>query len=174
MFKKGIAFILFFLVILTGCTAKPLTNNQNKSIPFKYLYAGFVLQTNTEQSNSDNGFPVGTIVFNTNKEWMDFINKYFIDKNSVNHDFKYADMSYRLPGDKVDFTKESIIYNSALSAKNDVYVEAYQIYKIEIEKNQPKVIMKDLDNNLSISTACLNGYQRYIILVSVYKSDLQK
>ncbi|MFL0246323.1 hypothetical protein [Candidatus Clostridium stratigraminis] len=174
MFKKGITVVFFLLFIMTGCTAKPVKNNQNNSIPFKYLYAGFVLQTNTEQSNSDNGFPIGTIVFNTSKEWTDFIDKYFIDKNSVNHDFKYADISYRLPSDKVDFTKESIIYNSALSAKNDVYAAAYQIYKIEIEKHQPKVIIQDLDNNLSISTACLNGFQRYIVLVSVNKSDLQK
>lgn len=174
MFKKGVTLILFFLVILTGCTAKSLANNENKSIPFKYLYAGFVLQTNTEQSNSDNGFPVGTVVFNTNKEWADFINKYFVDENSVNHDFKYADMSYRLPLQQVDFTKEAIIYNSALSAKNDVYASAYQIDKIEIDKNQPNVITKDLDNNMGISTACLNGFQRYIILVSVNKSDLTK
>jgi len=83
MIKKCITLILFLIVILTGCTARPAVNNkivsssiskqnsikENKSIPFEYLYAGFVLQTNT-----DNGFPVGTIAFNTNKEWEDFMN----------------------------------------------------------------------------------------------------
>ena len=106
MIKKGIALIVFLLMVLTGCIARPDVNSktansltskqdsikENKSIPFKYLYAGFVLQTNTEQSNSDNGFPVGTIIFNTDKEWEDFMNKYFVDKSSINHDFKYADI----------------------------------------------------------------------------------
>jgi hypothetical protein len=188
MIKKGITLILFLLVILTGCTARPAVNNkiissstskqntikENKSILFKYLYAGFVLQTNTEQSNSDNGFPVGTIVFNTDKEWENFMNKYFIDISSVNHDFKNIDMAYEFPSGKVDFTKESIIYNSQLSAKNDVYAMAYQIDKIEMKNNQPNVLIKDLNNNLRISTACMNGFQRYIILVSVNKSDLPK
>jgi hypothetical protein len=188
MIKKRITLILFLLLILTGCTARPAVNNkivssstnkqnsikENKSIPFEYLYSGFVLQSNTLQSNDDNGFPVGTIVFNTDKEWEDFMDKYFIEKNSVNHDFKYADMAYEFPGRKVDFTKESIIYNSQLSAKNDVYTIAYQIDKIEIENNQPNVLIKGLDNNLRISTACINGFQRYIIIVSVNKCNLPK
>jgi len=103
-----------------------------------------------------------------------FYEQYFIDKSSVKHKFKYIDMAYKFPGGKVDFTKKSIIYNSQLSAKNDVYAMAYQIDKIEIKNNQPNVLIEDLDNNLRISTACINGFQRYIILVSVNKCDLPK
>jgi hypothetical protein len=172
------------LIIFTGCNSPNKSNNptnslhknkpdsvsQNNSIPFKYLYAGFVLQDNVELPIGNDVFPIGTIVINTEKEWKDFGNKYLFYKNG---DFAYMDIAYRFT-QPVDFNKESIIYNSELSAKQDVYTSAYQIDKIEIQDNKPNVIIKDLDN-FSITTMNYKGsVHRYIILLTINKSDLPK
>ena len=189
MLKKAIFFTLFIITMITGCSNKAITSNNisnygtnkqdkisnAKSIPFKYLYAGFVIQNNKDLPIDNKQFPVGTVVINTDKEWQDFTYTYFKFKNSVSRNFEYADMAYKFPNGTVDFSKESIIYNSQLSAKSDVYAVAYQIDKIEIENNKPNVLIKEFDNGLRITTSnFINFDHRYIILISINKSDLPK
>lgn len=155
------------IVSNTATPTDSASNGISKTIPFNYFYAGFVAQEGTEQANDENGFPVGTVLINTEKQWEDFKSKYLYERGSM----KYSDMSYRF-NKPANFDKESIIYNSPLSAKPDVFAAAYQIDKIVLENNQPKVMIKEFDNGLKITTTCYNVYQRYIILVTVNKSDL--
>lgn len=180
MVKKHPFFIVISIIcfIFVGCNnigrlsniTKPIYQaksvSQNKVIPFKYFYEGFVLQNNSKLPIGNNELPVGTVVINTDKEWSDFKNKYL--------DYKSGDMAYRF-NTPADFAKESIIYNSVLNAKPDIYAVAYQIDKIRIEDSKINVLIRDLDNNLRITTTNYEGADhRYIILVTVNKSDLSK
>jgi len=174
MVKKLISLVLFFMIALTGCTNKfalssntsiNVTTNDNiiskgKLIPFKYAFTGFVFVDDVV-----NDLPIGTKVFNTQKEWNNFVSK----------SFPYDDIPMPVYSGGIDFIKDSLIYYSILDAKGDFYAKAWQIDKITVENQQLNVTAKELDNNLTITAnnSEKKGGHRYVILAAVEKKYLQ-
>jgi hypothetical protein len=134
------------------------------TVPYRNLYAGFV---NEFGKNSDKGsyLPTGDVLLSTEKEWDAFYNKYLQLNMSVNYS--------NIPGiytKNFDFSRNSVLYHSELSAKEDVYSYAYPIDRVVVENHKPVLHSKtsDFGNGFEISAAGL----RYIVLVSLKKSDL--
>lgn len=128
------------------------------NIPFSYLYTGFILQ-------KENKLPLETMIVNTEKEWQEFKNKYFLELTDMDYRFNTS-----IP---VDFSRESIVYDSKPSAKEDIYSMAYQIDRVELVDNKIGVDMKYIKNEPMITVANYEfAVHKYITLLKVKKSNL--
>jgi hypothetical protein len=101
----------------------------------------------------------------TEKEWNAFFQKYLQNDADVNYS--------EIPGnpDNFDFSKNSILYHSNLSAKEDVYSYAYPIDKIVLGDDHKPALSEKEDFGGGFRITANNS--RYIILVSLKKSDLR-
>lgn len=83
-------------------TNKQNKANNNKSIPFKYYFTGFV-----SVKDVVNDLPIGIKVFNTQDDWSKFTDK----------SFPYNDIPLPVYSGGIDFEKDSLIYYSDVDAK---------------------------------------------------------
>jgi len=172
--KKSIWFLISLILIFSimGCSGKfkPSTTPKKVSdkistntaiktgISFQYAFSGFV-----DMKSTIYDYPAGTIIFSTDSEWTAFKGKY------LSYSIPYS--GYNV--DPIDFTKQSVIYYSIISAKPDSYAIAYQIDNIQIQSKKLIINTKFFENNFNIMIANLNNiYHRFVIAVTVDKKDL--
>jgi hypothetical protein len=166
--------LLLLIILISGCgresstkasansSSKQTTNKsseqiviKNNSIPFKYIFAGFVI---TKQVYA---IPIGTQIIRTEVEWNDFKSKYLQDED-------IPDSHYASP---LNFNNEVVIYQSALDAKADAEATASQINNIKIVSDTLDVEYSQLPSNFRI-VAVNPGYgivHRYVLLVTIDK-----
>lgn len=153
------------LQTISGMTKADASVSNGTGIPYKNVFAGFVGECG-KNGDDKTYLPVGDILLSSKKEWDAFFQKYL----QFNSDVNYSS----IPGNDngFDFSKKSILYHSELSAKEDVFAYAYPIDRIALDKDRKPVLLEKetFDNGFRISA---NG-SRYIILVSLKKSDLAK
>lgn len=132
-------------------------------IPYEPVFAGFVSEYGKDGDESTY-LPTGDILLGTEKEWDAFFQKYLQYDANVNYS--------GIPGnsDSFDFSGNSILYHSELSAKEDVYSYAYPIDQIVLGNDHKPALQEkeDFGNGFRITA---NG-SRYIILVSLKKADI--
>lgn len=141
-----------------------VVNVIEKVIPYRNLYAGFVLQNSKSLKIGEKELPIGDILLGSEKDWKSFRNQYL--SNSI-------DVGYFAEQD-IDFKKDAILYHSQNSAKQDVFANAAAIEKVVLENHKPVLYEKSFGNGFRITTTNYPYAQhRYVILVVVKKSDLK-
>jgi len=131
-----------------------------KTVPFRNLYAGFVLENNTTLKLG--GLPTGDVLLDTKKDWDAFVSKYL--KNS-------ADLEKELPS--IDFTKDSVLYHSDSADKQNSFAAARLADLVAIEDRKPVLREKDFGDGFRVTTANYSFAEyRYVVLVLLKKADL--
>ena len=134
-----------------------------KTIPYQYYYAGFVLQNSKSLKIGTQELPNGDVLFATQKEWDAFRNKYMSDSE----DLDYARST------PIDFSKYSVLYHSRNAAKQDVMAEACPIGRVVLENGKPVLYEKAFDGGFRITTTNhVSADHKYVVLVLLKKSDL--
>ena len=173
MIKRSICFLFLIMTMLTGYTDQPaagknishaavLTNKiNNKSIPFKYAFTGFV-----SVKDVINDLPTGIMIFNTQDEWTKFASEIF----------PYDDIPLPVYSGGIDFSKDSFVYYSKVDAKADFYSKAWQIDTISLDNHRLNINTKDLDGKLTITAnnSEKSDKHRYVILITIDKRHLSE
>lgn len=134
-----------------------------KTVPYQYYYAGFVLQNSKSLKIGARDLPNGDTLFATQKEWNAFRSKYLSDS---------IDLNYARSTD-IDFSKDSVLYHSQNAAKQDVMANAYLVDKVVLENGKPVLYGKDFGGGFRITAANYSfADHKYVVLVLLKKSDL--
>ncbi len=132
-----------------------------KTVPFRNLYAGFVLENNTTLKLG--GLPTGDVLLDTKKDWDAFESKYL--KNS-------ADLEKELPS-SIDFAKDSVLYHSDSADRQNSFAAARPADLVAIVDRKPVLREKDFGDGFRVTTANYSFAEyRYVVLVLLKKADL--
>lgn len=135
-----------------------IVNIVRKTVPYRFLYAGFVPEN--DKTLKLGQLPTGNLLLGTEKDWDAFKSKYL----RYSPDVDYSSQT------SFDFNRDSILYHSQPSAKQNVYGTAAAIDKVALENHKPVLYEKSFENGFRITAS---GDRRYVVLVLVKKSDIK-
>ena len=136
------AFICLSIILCAFTTVSDSQDN-TQQIEYTVLYQGFITCVELEDPIP----PYYTLIFTSQKNWMDFSRKYFFGLNSIIALFNDSNIN-----NFIDFEKEGIVFRSTIGAK-PTYGISYDIkgvikkddeLKLSIEKNKHFSIFNDI------------------------------